>query len=379
MVSGVAIGHTVAVSIAPSEAARPLRIRLLRVGVPLVHEHRAAHGVERHREVILVEWTSAEGIVGWGECPTLETAGYATETTERAWAALTVELGPAAVTGQMPMVAGCIAAAAALSDARLDARLRTAGTPLGVHLGAEHSPLPRCAVIAAIGARPQEVADRARRAVAAGARMVKLKIAPGHDVEPLRAIRAVLDGVPLAADANGSYVDARALGRVDELDLAYLEQPFPATHTWDELATLHAGLRTSVALDESLTSPDAVRSAIAAGALDVVSVKPARLGGIEAAASVVRFTAESDVDVFVGGMLELGIGRAGAAAVAAMPGCSLPTDLGPSADYVATDVCSPIVVDRDGLLLAPSGVGIGRTPDADTLEQFILDEVLISS
>ena len=176
------------------------------------------------------------------------------------------------------------------------------------------------------------------RAVAPGARMVKLKIAPGHDVEPLErpAQRSAHDGVPLAADANGSYADARAGSRGATNWVSPTWNSLrPATHTWDELATLpRSGCATPVALDESLTSPTLCARRIAAGALDVMSVKPARWVGSRRRVGRQIRCRESDVDAFVGGCWSSGSGGPAAAAVAAMPGCSLPTDLGPSADYV---------------------------------------------
>jgi O-succinylbenzoate synthase len=126
-----------------------------------------------------------------------------------------------------------------------------------------------------------------------------------------------------------------------------------------------------------LTSIDAVLAAVRSGAADVVSVKPARLGGAQAAAMAVAIAAEHGAGAFVGGMLELGIGRATSAAVAALPGCTLPTDLGPSERYVQVDVTDPVVVDDAGCLVVPDGPGCGRTPLAEVLERFVVDEVLL--
>lgn len=355
----------------------PTRLRLLRVRVPLVHEHRAAHGVESEREVVLVEWTGADGVVGWGECPTLSADGYVTGTTEQAWRALVAELGPAAMSGGVSLVAGAMAAVGALLDAQLDVELTRRGVSLAEHLGASARSVPRCVVLADVGGDPRSLAQRAAAAKEGGARMVKVKIAPGYDVEVLHAVRDAVGDLPLAADANGSYDEPGELAAVDGLGLAYLEQPFGAGATWDELATAHATLHTPVALDESLTSPDATRSAISAGALDVVSVKPSRLGGLGAAAAVVELAAHAGCGVFVGGMLELGVGRAGAAALAAMPGCSLPTDLGPSTAYVVSDIVEPLVLDADGWLVVPDGPGLGRRPDPARLAQVTVDEVIL--
>jgi len=370
----------------------PAAVRLVRVHVPLRGAHRASHGSEQVRDVILVRWTRPDGVHGWSECPTLSSSGYATETTDAAWAGLTSRMVPALLEGGVAFVAGLVAASAALLDAALDAQLHAEGRSLVAALAATQADdlaagpapapaparrLPRCAVLADLGASPAELAARAASALEAGAAMVKVKIAPGHDLAVLREVLAAAGGAPVAADANGSYPDLASLRQLDALGLAYLEQPVPAGWSWDDLSQLRAALATPVALDESLVSLDAVNSALRAGALDVVSLKPARLGGVRAAAEALRLAGEAGADAFVGGMLELGIGRATAAALAAQPGCTLPTDLGPSSAYVDADICEPIVVDRDGLLVVPEGVGIGRVPDEADLLARRVDEVTL--
>ena len=374
----------------------PAEIRFLRVNLPLLHQHSAAHGTEQIRDVILVSWKLSDGTVGWGECPTLSSDGYVTESTQRAWVGLTTQLGPVvlrsglATATSSAVSAGLIASAAALADASLDARLRSEGRSLLEELlSLSSSPprgerpiakqaLSRCVVIADLGASPRKLAELASEAAEGGAAMVKIKIAPGHDVEGLLAVRAAIGDLPLAADANGSYAGLSEIQAVDALGLDFLEQPFPAGLPWEELARLRSLMRTPLALDESLSSLDAVKCAVQAEAVDVVSVKPARLGGMRAAALAVETASSAGLGVFVGGMLELGIGRAGAAAVAALPGCNLPTDLGPSQQYVETDICDPINVNPAGELILPTGPGNGRVPREEQLQQFCVDEVLLN-
>lgn len=350
-------------------------IGLHRVRLPLVRAHRWGGGHEHARESVLVSWTVG-GVTGWGECPTLSSSGYATETTEQAWQALVGELAPAALRGAHPRLPGVVAAPAALADALLDARLRRSGTSLASHLGAHRSSLARTVVLADLHAGPAELVARAEQAVDSGAVLVKLKVAPGHDLEPVRALVAALAGrADVAADANGAYPDPEGVRELDAVGLRYLEQPFSAHVPLQQLAGWHAELRTPVALDESLLDVASLRSALALGAAGVISVKPARLGGVEAAAEAVRLAAAAGVPAFVGGMLELGIGRAAAAAVAAMEGCTLPTDLGPSDAYVEHDVCEPVAIDDAGELLVPTGPGCGRVPDPARLTAVTIDEV----
>jgi O-succinylbenzoate synthase len=374
-VSPASAGDPVVVD--PSE--RPLRLRILRVQVPLRTAHRSAHGAETMRDSILVEWTRSDGATGWGECPTLVGDGYVTGSTGRAWQVLVGELGPAVVGGGSALVSGAMAAVGALADARLDAALCAHGVSLSDHLGAVRRTVPRCAVLADVGAEPADLAERAAAAVRTGAAMVKVKVAPGHDVAVLDAVAAAVPGVPVAADANGSYEDPAAMSALDAWGPVFVEQPFPPTATWSQLAQWRRELSTQVALDESLVSPDAVAAALDAGALDVVSVKPARLGGLTAAATAVALARDAGCDAFVGGMFELGIGRAGAAALAALDGCTLPTDLGPSDAYVEQDVCERIVTDERGELVVPSGPGSGRRPDPDRVAEVTVDEVVLGA
>lgn len=362
----------------------PSNIELRRVQVPLMRAVHSAHLTQTHRESILIRWERVDGVSGYSECPTLSVPGYVTETTDAAWAALVGELGPAALVGRVPVAVAAPAAAAALVDAALDAALRAAGISLRGSL-AERSGLPTraavpwCAVVADVGLDEPGVIDAATSAVADGAALVKLKVQ--GDEGAVRMVRRVFGelagrGVALAIDANGS-LSAEGVAGLDGLGLAYIEQPLPPGTPWERLAGLCRATATPLALDESLTSPDAVADAVRAGAVDVVSVKPARLGGCVAASQVVARCADSGVACFVGGMFELGIGRAAALGVASLGGCTLPTDLGPSSRYVRRDLCEPLVTRADGQVVVPDGPGLGREPAAAVVEELTVQRALL--
>ncbi len=106
----------------------------------------------------------------------------------------------------------------------------------------------------------------------------------------------------------------------------------------------------------------------------MLSLKPARVGGVEAAVDLLATARDAGVDVFVGGMLETCIGRAAAVALATAPGITMPTDLGPSDRYFEDDLARPIEEDDAGRLLPPDGPGIGREPDDDRLAAVTVDE-----
>jgi O-succinylbenzoate synthase len=342
-------------------AARVVRCRL-----PLVRPFRTAHGTEGLREVVLLHVTTDAG-EGWGECSALSTPGYGEEHAAGSYALLRDRLVPRLLHGGGPDLSGAPPMArAAVEAALLDAALRGAGTSLARHLGATRERVPAGAVIGL-----HDDVDGLLAAVAAaldaGYRHVKLKVAPGDDAEALRRAREAFPALDLQADANGSYTldDLPALLALDDLGLVCLEQPLAR----DDLAghaTLAARLSTPICLDESIGSAQDARRAIAMGACAVVSVKAARVGGLGEAVRVHDACAEAGVDAFVGGMLETGVGRAAAVALAALPGFTLAGDLGASDRYYARDLTEPFVLD-DGALRVPDGPGLGVTVDEDAL------------
>jgi O-succinylbenzoate synthase len=361
--------------VALADRADLAEVELWRVSVPLVRPHRAAHGTEVDRQVVLVRVVLADGTSGWGECPTLTHPTYAAEYTAGAFALLRDEVVPWLLGGPGAGPVGHPMATAAVLTAHLDATLRRQGTALVERLGSRHGrPAVAVATTAVVGrhdgidALVDVVADR----VVGGAALVKLKVSsrPG-DLDAVRAVRATWPGLALAVDANGT-LDNRSVAVLDELDLTYVEQPAPA----DDLlgsAALARRLSCPVALDESVTSLAALEVAVTVGAGTIVNVKPARLGGPPGAAVVAQAAVDAGCGVFVGGMLETAVGRAAALAVAALPVCTLPSDLGPSARYFETDLAGPLVADAAGRVVVPTGPGIGVTPDPARLEQVVLE------
>jgi O-succinylbenzoate synthase len=335
-------------------------LTLVRVAVPLRHEFRAAHGTEAVRDVVLVRAEGTDGVEGWGECPTLSGAGYVGEDTESAWAALIGDLVPALLRGEEVDTTNRLMAWGGLNDALDDLVLRRAGAPRAGERAGALVPIG-----AVIGHQPT-IADTlaaVAEALEAGCHLVKLKIEPGWDVAVVRAVRGEWPDVPLAADANGSFTldDLPTLLALDSLGLTYLEQPLTADDL-DGLAELVDALETPVALDESIRSAEDLAVAVALRAVDIVNVKPARVGGYASAFALGMSLSDAGIGAFVGGMLETGVGRAGALALAAQDPFVLPSDLGPSSRYFVDDITPAIEMPEPGFLAVPDGPGIGVTP-----------------
>jgi O-succinylbenzoate synthase len=200
-----------------------------------------------------------------------------------------------------------------------------------------------------------------------GYRRIKLKIKPGWDVEPVRAVRERFGDVLLQVDANTAYsiADGKHLAQLDEFDLLLIEQPLP-----EEQVLAHAELakvvRTPICLDESITSAQGAADAIELGACEIINIKPGRVGGYLEARRIHDVCAARGVPVWMGGMLETGLGRAGNVAMAAMPNFTLPGDTSASDRYYHRDITEPFDL-NDGRLNVPTGPGLGVKIDLDFL------------
>ena len=193
-----------------------------------------------------------------------------------------------------------------------------------------------------------------------GYRRVKLKIEPGWDIEPVRAVRERFgNNLMLQVDANGSYgrSDAEHLARLDAFSLLLIEQPL---HEDDLIghAQLAARLTTPVCLDESIVSAESAATAIALGACSIVNIKAGRVGGYLEARAVHDLCVANGVPAWCGGMLETGLGRAANIALASLPGFTLPGDISASDRYFSEDITPPFVLD-EGTLTVPTGPGLG--------------------
>jgi O-succinylbenzoate synthase len=269
-------------------------------------------------------------------------------------------------------------AKAAVETAVLDAQLRTAGMALADYLGAVRT---RVTVGVSLGIRDavaELLADIATH-VDLGYRRIKIKIEPGWDVDVVRAVREEFPDITLQVDANASYgrADVRLLRRLDDHDLAMIEQPFPADDLTG-LAALASVLSTPLCLDESVTSAPAAADALIAGAGAILNIKPSRVGGYLEARRVHDVAVGLRAPVWCGGMLETGIGRAANLALAALPQFVLPSDISATARYWARDLTAPFEL-NDGQLMVPNGPGIGIEVDEDFLTEITVDHHCVTS
>jgi O-succinylbenzoate synthase len=361
------------VSEGPTLSLRGIELR--EVALPLVRPFRTSFGEEREKRAILVR-TIGDDVEGWGECVASEEPRYSEEWLDGAWTALERWMAPAVV-GQanrperigesLGWIRGHRMAKAAMEAAVLDAWLRAAGVSLSQHLGAVRDRVP-CGVSVGIAPTVEGMLEEIRGYLAKGYQRIKMKIEPGRDLAVVRAVRDALPDTLLSVDANGAYTpaDTPLFEALDELGLTMIEQPLDVEDLIDH-AALQARLRTPICLDESIRSARDALAAIHLEACRIINIKPGRVGGILEAKRVHDVALRSSLPVWIGGMLETGVGRAANLALASMPGVTLPGDTSASDRYFKEDLTTPFVLDGDGTMAVPDGPGIGVDPLPDRL------------
>ncbi len=308
-------------------------IELRRIRLPLVAPFRTSFGVEHERDILLVRVTT-DVAEGWGECVAGAEPLYSSEYADGAHQVIRDHLLP-----RLAAVPDLTAAAVAPALAPVK------GHPM--------------------------LLDVVDGYLADGYARIKLKIEPGRDVEPVRAVRERFGDVLLQVDANAAYTlaDAPRLARLDPFDLLLIEQPLAEDDVRGH-AELARRVRTPICLDESITSARAAADAIAIGACSIVNIKAGRVGGFLEARRVHDVCAAHGVPVWCGGMLETGLGRAANLALAGLPNFTLPGDTSASDRYWRRElITEPFVLEPPGVVRVPSGPGLGVTVDEEFLAE----------
>ena len=351
-------------------------VEMRRIRLSLVAPFETSFGVQTERDILLLKAITSDG-EGWGECVVGEEPVYSSEYVEGAQHVLLHHLLPRlleqprldaeAVGRVLRPVHGHHMAKAAIEMAILDAQLRARGESFATYFGAVR-PAVDAGVSVGIHKTIPELLETVGDYLEQGYRRIKLKIKPGWDVEPVRAVRERFGKVPLQVDANTAYSlsDASHLALLDPYDLLLIEQPLPEDQVLAH-AILAKSVRTPICLDESITSARAAADAIELGACRIINIKPGRVGGYLEARRIHDLCAEHGLPVWMGGMLETGIGRAGNVAMAAMPNFTLPGDTSASDRYYHRDITAPFVL-RDGRLDVPVGPGLGVEVDMEFLD-----------
>lgn len=356
------------------------------VRVPLDPPRRSGLGTFTHDEFGIIEIRCTDGTTGLGEIATLWDGGAAVQ----AFFAREV-LAPRLIGEDPRRLVHCLRLLATLQERFLPAK---AGIDMALHdLAARAAGVP---VHALLGGRtrdeivlsrsihmgsPEEMAERAAAAVAAGFRCVKVKVGRADRSDDLAAVRAVRRAIGadalLRVDANMAWPTsseaAKAIEALAEFDLHSVEQPLPP-HDLEGLRELRRTTSVPVMVDESVWGIDDAWKVVTTRAADLINVYVAEAGGLAPARDIFTVADLAGVRCVIGAMPELGIGTAASIHLAAaVPTLVDPCDASGTL-YQVHDVISETFDYTGGVVGVPTTPGLGVTLDRDRLREFTVRE-----
>jgi O-succinylbenzoate synthase len=203
----------------------------------------------------------------------------------------------------------------------------------------------------------------------------KLKVGLPDDTERVAAVREAIGPWPaLRIDANGAWSPSEAVTRIEQLaphDIQLVEQPCA---TLEEMAEVRRQVDVPLAADESVSTPEDVRAAAAAGACDVVNVKLAPSGGFSAARDALREAKSHGLDAFISSTLDGPWGISAALQLAAAERVQLACGLA-TLELFDAALALALPPPADGLLVVPQGPGLGLSIDDAALSEVLVEEL----
>ena len=326
------------------------RLDVFYVSMPLIYPWRTAYGVDYKIDSVLVKATSGTD-EGWSESTPFFAPTYLPESAGTVFYHVTEVFGPHVVgreydtaeelNRRLDVFKGNSFAKAAVELCWWTLQRAMTGTPVHQLLGGETREVAAGADFG-IQDSIDMLLGNIQKAVDAGFPRVKLKAAPGWDLEMLRAVRAAFPKMTFHIDCNSGYTldDLPFFKAIDELGLAFIEQPLHYADVLDH-AELARQIETPICLDETIVSVKAARQALQVGACEYINIKPGRIGGLTNALAVHDLARDEGVPVWVGGMLESAVGAAICVELATLPNFTYPGDLFPSSRFYTHDLAEP--------------------------------------
>lgn len=324
---------------------------------------------------VLLQLTTRDGIIGWGEAAPWEVF---TGTPEAAFAALDIYLRPLVTGWPIDNIRGLTLAMDRILVGHAEAKLavemalfdilgKRTGLSVAELLGGrvrDRIPLSFSIADPDFGAD----LDRMHQMVVQGNRIFKVKtgVKPhAEDMAHLQAMRdAFGDGIDLRLDYNQALQPFGALRILREVECfapAFIEKPVPR----DAMAAM-AGFRdkldTPILADESCFDMADLIELIRLGAADAISVKLMKVGGMLKGQGLMALADHARIPGYGGTLWEGGIAlAAGTQFIAATPGISLGCEFYMPHHVLTEDVLEQRIANRDGHVIVPTGPGLGIT------------------
>lgn len=359
------------------------KIELLHISIPLLTPFETSFGKIAERPALIIRIEGDDGIFGLGESSPLSVPLSEPETVNRALPLLK---------GILPKLIGlpieegidiresykdvnAPVSLIGIEGAYLDALAKKRGVSVAALIGGTRSRVELGESVS-IYESASEVLHAIERYHEKGVERIKVKIAPGHDIEVMRAARERFPNLSLAADANAAYGpgDISWLAELASLNLAFVEQPFGAEDLESHQALRAQGV--PIALDESVVSLESGINAVEQDACDFINIKPARIGSFSEAREIHDYALVHGIGLFGGGRLETGVGKTMNAHFYALTGFTGASDITAPKEYLGTDICKPPFEITDSYHNISASPGLGIDLDEEALMPYLISRTV---
>lgn len=351
-----------------------------KIDIPLNSPFETSFTRMEFKKCIVLELHDQDGTVGFGESSAFDQPFYNEEFRDGSWELMIKQLLPRVINRKldhpddmyelMADIRRNNMTKSAINCALWDIYAKQHHQTLAKALGGNKDEV-ETGVSIGVQSSPEQLVKTVGGFIRDGYRRIKMKIKPGKDYEYIAAVRDEFPQAMLMADANSAYrlEDVEMLKKLDSLNLIMIEQPLEPGDLVDH-ATLQANIKTSICLDESITSLDDARKMVQLDSGKIINIKVARVGGLTIAKKIQKYAQEHNVECWCGGMLDSGIARAENVAVATLPGYTLPNDIAASHRYYAEDIIKPTITLTGTYVDVPKGDGMGFDIDRMNLDKF---------
>ncbi|WP_419882036.1 o-succinylbenzoate synthase [Peribacillus sp. B-H-3] len=363
-------------------------ISIYHISAPLKAPFQTHLETVTEREALVIEVRDHEGRTGYGEAVPFSSPWYTEETIVTCGHILKDFLVPMVLSSALKHPSQLSElwkgirrnrmAKSGLGQAIWDLYAKQQGVYIGSLFGGTRTEVAAGAVIAA--KELERALSQIEDFLETGYKRYKIKISPENDLHYLSEIRKRYPDLTIMADANSAYSlsDLDRLKQLDQFGLQMIEQPLGAEDIVEH-SIIQKELNTPICLDESISSFEDAKSAVALGSCKIISVKMSRVGGWTEAARIHDLCIREDIPLWCGGMIEFGISRAHNIALASLKGFTIPGDISSSSKYWEEDIIDPEVVVKNGCIEVPKSAGIGFSVNVKKLADKTLHKEIYSN
>ena len=302
------------------------KAEIYQIDLPLKEPFIISYHTYASMPAVVIKMYTDEGIIGYGESvPDEHVTG---ESVHSVFAALSYNLIPA-ILGEDPRNIKRIhelmdqalvqngAAKAAIDIACYDILGKASNLPIYTLLGGRKMEQPSIPKVLSI-LEPEVLAQQAKEALAEGYQEIKMKLGknPKIDIQRVKAVReAVGDDIPIRVDVNQGWktvqVAGEAIRSLTPYNVSWVEQPISQMDV-----SLFKRLKETTLIplmaDESMVTPENLRTLIQDQSVDYINIKLMKSGGIYPSYQLATQAELFGISCQIGSMVESSIASAAA-------------------------------------------------------------------